>query len=77
MASVDAGVLTLTVWMKVSPKPGVNKALLDLLERYGDALNYAIKTIIENRALSISKAHKLLYNKLKEMFGLPSRVLAI
>ena len=74
MASVDAGVLTLTVRMTVSPKPEASQALQDLTRRYRDALNYAIKVIIENKALSIGKAHELLYNVLREFFGLPSRV---
>jgi len=74
LASVDAGALTLTVRMTVSPKPEANQALQDLSRRYRDALNYAIKAIIENKALSIGKAHELLYSVLKELFGLPSRI---
>jgi len=73
LASVDAGALTLTVGMTVSPKPGASQALQDLARRYRDALNYAIKVIIENKTLSIGKAHELLYNVLKELFDLPSR----
>jgi len=60
--------------MKVSPKPEASQALQDLMRRYRDALNYAIKVIIENKTPSIAKAHELLYNVLKELFGLPSRI---
>jgi len=74
LVSVDAGVLTLTVRMTVSPKPETSQALQDLSRRYRDALNYAIKAIIENKALSIGRAHGLLYNVLRELFDLPSRV---
>ncbi|WP_276814445.1 hypothetical protein [Desulfurococcus amylolyticus] len=51
------GVLTLTVGMRVSLEPTV----LDLLRRYRDALNYAIRVVIENKVTSISKVHRLLY----------------
>jgi len=44
------------------------------MRRYRDALNYSIRTIVEKKALSLSKAHKLLYNDLKEKYGLPSRI---
>lgn len=40
----DEGYLTLTVRMRVSPEPEVVK----LLKHYRDALNYAIKWIIEH-----------------------------
>jgi len=42
--------------------------------RYREALNYAIRVVIENKALTLSKAHRLLYNILKENYGLPSKV---
>jgi len=64
------GALTLTVKIRVSPEP---KAL-DLLKRYRDALNYSIRVIIENKALSLGRAHKLLYSVLKERFNLPSKI---
>ncbi|MFP3287670.1 MAG: RNA-guided endonuclease TnpB family protein [Acidilobus sp.] len=60
--------------MRVSPEPESQQALLDLMRRYRDALNYSIRTLIANRALSLTKAHKLLYNDLKERYGLPARV---
>ncbi|WP_440059805.1 RNA-guided endonuclease TnpB family protein [Thermogladius sp. 4427co] len=66
----DEGVLTLTIGMKVSPEPRV----VELLKRYRDALNYSIRVLIESKTTSISKAHKLLYEKLKKYFGLPSRI---
>ncbi|ESQ24118.1 MAG: transposase, putative, N-terminal domain [uncultured Acidilobus sp. JCHS] len=67
------GELTVTVRMKVSPEPENQQALLDLMRRYRDALNYSIRAIIANKALSLSKAHRLLYNDLRERFGLPAR----
>jgi len=66
----DGGLLTLTVRMKVSPEPRV----VELLRRYRDALNYSVRRIVECKAISISKAHKLLYNDLKVKFDLPSRI---
>jgi len=68
------GVLTLAVKMRVSPEPEAYQELLGLIERYRDALNYSIGVIIENKALSLSKAHRLLYSTLKERFNLPSRI---
>jgi len=73
----DEGFLTLTVRMRVSPEPEV----VELLKRYRNALNYAVRWIVENstkvgkryRTPSISTIHKALYEKLKS-FGLPSRV---
>jgi len=70
MAHGGEGALTLTVRVKVSPEPGV----VGLLARYWDALNYSIRVIIENRALSLSKTHRLLYSVLKEKFNLPSKI---
>ena len=66
----DEGTLTLTVRMKVSPEPEV----IDLLKRYRSALNYSIRKIIEHRATSLSKAHKLLYRDLREVFKFPSKI---
>jgi IS605 OrfB family transposase len=74
MSSGDEGSLTLTIKMRVSPEPGSEQELINLMRRYREALNYAIKVVIENRALSLGKAHKLLYNVLKERYGLPSKV---
>jgi len=70
----NEGVLTLTVKMWVSPEPSSHQELLGLLKRYRDALNYSIRVIIENKALSLGKAHRLLYSTLKEKFGLPSKL---
>jgi len=70
MPAGGEGELTVTVRMKVSPEPEQEEAVLDLLRRYRNALNYSVRVIIENRALSLSKAHKLLYNDLKERYGL-------
>jgi IS605 OrfB family transposase len=64
------GLLTLTVRMKVSPEPEV----VEFLKRYRDALNYSVRRIIECKATSISKVHKLLYNELKVKFNFPSRI---
>jgi len=43
------------------------------MRRYRDALNYSVRAIIANKALSLGKAHKLLYNDLRERYGLPAR----
>jgi predicted transposase len=74
MSMGDEGELTLTVRVRVSPEPEGQQALLDLMRRYRDALNYSVRAIIANKALSLSRAHKLLYNDLRERYGLPSRV---
>jgi putative transposase len=74
MSSGDEGKLTLTIKMRVSPEPSSSQALLGLMRRYREALNYAIRAVIENRALSLGKAHRLLYNILKEKYGLPPKV---
>jgi IS605 OrfB family transposase len=71
MLTGGEGALTVTVRMKVSPEPENEQKVLDLLRRYRDALNYSVRVIIINKALSLSKAHRLLYNDLKERFGLP------
>jgi len=68
------GELTVTVRMKVSPEPEGQQAVLNLMKRYRDALNCSIRAIIASRALSLTKAHRLLYKDLKERYGLPSRV---
>jgi predicted transposase len=74
MSSGREGVLTLAIKMRVSPEPNSSQALLGLMRRYREALNYAVKALIENKALSLSKAHRLLYYTLKERYGLPSRI---
>jgi len=43
------------------------------MRRYRDALNYSVRAIIANKALSLSRAHRLLYKDLRERYGLPSR----
>ncbi|MFP3242658.1 RNA-guided endonuclease TnpB family protein [Caldisphaera sp.] len=68
------GLLTLTVNVKVSPEPDLYKKLVDLMKQYREALNYSIKFIIENKAISLGKAHRLLYKVLKEKYGLPSKI---
>jgi len=72
MPAGDEGALTVTVMMKVSPEPESEQALLDLMRRYRDALNYSIWAIIASKALSLAKANRLLYKDLKERYGLPS-----
>ena len=74
MSSGNEGLLTLTIKMRVSPEPEYEKELISLIKRHREALNYSIKVIIENKLLSLSKAHKLLYNVLKERYGLPSKI---
>jgi len=73
MPAGGEGELTLTVRVRVSPEPEGQQALLDLMRRYRDALNYSTRTLIASRALSLSKAHRLLYNDLRERYGLSSR----
>jgi IS605 OrfB family transposase len=43
------------------------------MRRYRDALNYSVRAIIANRALSLSRVHRLLYKELRERYGLPAR----
>jgi IS605 OrfB family transposase len=74
MSSGNEGLLTLTIKMRVSPEPEYEKELISLMKRYREALNYAINVIIENKLLSLGKAHKLLYNVLKERYDLPSKI---
>jgi IS605 OrfB family transposase len=70
----NEGLLTLTIKMRVSPEPGQYQALLNLMKRYRDALNHTVRVAIENKALSLGKAHELLYSVLKERYGLPSKI---
>ena len=74
MSSGDEGLLTLTIRMRVSPEPSSEQELINLMKRYREGLNHAIKVVIESKALSLGKAHKLLYNVLKERYDLPSKV---
>jgi IS605 OrfB family transposase len=74
MPAGGEGELTLTVRMRVSPEPEQQQAILNLMRRYRDALNFSVRVIIAGKALSLTKAHRLLYNDLRERFGLPSRV---
>jgi len=74
MSSGDEGSLTLAIKMRVSPEPDSKQELMNLVRRYREALNYAIRVVIENRALSLGKAHILLYKVFKERYGLPSKV---
>jgi len=74
MPAGGEGALTVTVRMKVSPEPEQEEAILDLLRRYRDALNYSIRVIIANKAVSLGKAHKLLYKELRERYGLSSTI---
>jgi len=73
VSSGDEGSLTLIINMRVRAEPKIFRELLSLMYRYREALNYAIRVVIENKALTLSKAHRLLYNILKENYGLPSR----
>jgi len=74
MPAGGEGELTLTVMMRVSPEPENQQAVLDLMRRYRDALNYSVRAVIANRALSLSRAHRLLYKDLRERYGLPSKI---
>jgi len=70
MATGDEGFLTLSIGMRVSPEPVVIK----LLYRYRDALNYAIKKILDNNLRTLKQVHNFLYKDLVERFNLPSRI---
>jgi len=59
---------TLTIRMRAGPEPSSEQELISLMKRYRDVLNYSTRVVIENRVLSLSKAHKLLYRVLKERF---------
>ena len=74
MPAGGEGALTVTVRVRVSPEPEGEQAILDLLRRYRDALNYSVRTLIASKALSLSRAHRLLYEDLKERYGLPSKI---
>jgi len=74
MPAGGEGELTLTVRVRVSPEPESQQAVLDLMRRYRDALNYSVRAVIAGRALSLSRAHRLLYNDLRERYGLPAKV---
>ena len=52
----SGGGVTLTVRIRVSPESKSGKELISLMKKYREALNYAIKVVIENKALSLSKA---------------------
>jgi IS605 OrfB family transposase len=70
MTAGDEGVLTLSIGMRVSPEP----VAIELLHRYKNALNYAIKKIIDNNLKTLKQAHNFLYKDLVERFNLPSRI---
>jgi len=74
VSSGREGSLTLAIKMRVSPEPDSKQELMNLVRRYREALNYAVRVVIENRALSLGKAHILLYKVFKERYGLPSKV---
>jgi IS605 OrfB family transposase len=75
MKKDNEGFLTLNVRMKVRPESMDSfLELVNLMNRYRDGLNHAIEIIIENKALTLSKAHKLLYNTLKNKYALPSKI---
>ena len=46
MPAGGEGELTLSVKMRVSPEPEQQQALLNIMRRYGDALNYSVRTLI-------------------------------
>jgi IS605 OrfB family transposase len=74
MSSGNEGLLTLTIKMRVSPELSSYQELISLMRKYREALNNAIRVVIENKYLSLGKAHKLLYSILKEKYGLPSKI---
>jgi len=70
----DEGSLTLTVKVRVRAEPETFRELLSLMYRYREALNHAIRVVVENEALTLGKAHRLLYDILKDRYGLPSKI---
>jgi len=74
VSSGDEGSLTLTVKVRVRAEPKAFRELMRLMYRYREALNYAIRVVVENEASTLGKAHRLLYDILKEKYGLPSKV---
>jgi IS605 OrfB family transposase len=70
LATGDEGFLTLSIGMRVSPEPVV----IELFHRYRDALNYAIKKILDNNLKTLKQVHNFLYKDLVEIFNLPSRI---
>jgi IS605 OrfB family transposase len=74
VSSGDEGSLTLTVKVRVRAEPKVFRELMRLMYRYREALNHAIRVVVENEALTLGKAHRLLYSILKDRYGLPSKV---
>ena len=74
MSLGDEGSLTLTVKAGVRAEPKIFRELLSLMYRYREALNHAIRVVVEGEALTLGKAHRLLYNTLKDGYGLPSKV---
>jgi hypothetical protein len=62
MASGGEDLLTLSIGMRVSPKPGA----IELLRRYNVALNYAINKILSLVLRSIGRVHNALYRELME-----------
>jgi len=74
MSSGDEGSLTLTVKVRVRAEPKAFRELMSLMYRYREALNHAIGVVVENEALTLGKAHRLLYSILKENYGLPSKI---
>jgi IS605 OrfB family transposase len=74
MSSGDEDSLTPTVKVRVRAEPGVFRELMSLMYMYREASNHAVRVVIKNNALTLSKAHRLLYNILKDRYGLPSKV---
>ena len=65
------GFLTVSVKVKVVPELGCEEAFRGLLWRYREALRFSVRAVLEERALTLGKAHRLLYRALKERYGLP------
>ena len=64
------GVLTATLKFKVSPE----EPLLNLVERYVQALRYSLNWIIDHKEVRLSRVHRALYRDLKTKYNLPSRI---
>jgi len=64
------GVLTATIKFKVSPE----EPLLNLIEKYIQALRLSLNWIINHKETRLSKVHRALYRELREKYSFPARI---
>jgi len=65
----EGGYLVATLRFELEPEP----RLLDLVERYTEALRHSVWLLLERRVTSLGAAHRLLYRLLRGRYGLPAR----